>query len=157
MSTKSHPQATRATLLAAGLLAVLAVGSLTVGARAWRRSIKEKQLAVLTQSAPASVSVQRPRPIAQMQSELITISPHGFEPQAITRPPGGFLLMIDNRSGLAITSLELTSEPGARTREMRIPREEPNWSEVIDLQPGRYVLTETDHPRWHCRITVTTQ
>jgi hypothetical protein len=65
--------------------------------------------------------------------------------------------MVDNRSGVAATALALTSEGGLRTREMRVPREEPNWSEALELPAGRYVLTEADHPRWSCRITITEQ
>jgi hypothetical protein len=36
-------------------------------------------------------------------------------------------------------------------------REQPNWSDVIDLQPGRYVLSDGDHPDWVCHITITAQ
>jgi len=98
---------------------------------------------------------QRRRPIANFESEVITITPHGFEPREITRPEGQFLLLIDNRSGLAATSLSLTREAGPRTHEMRVPRDEPNWSDIVDLRPGHYVLTEADHPGWACSITIT--
>ncbi len=100
-------------------------------------------------------TTERTRPIADFESELITITPHGFEPQEITRPQGRFMLMVDNRSGLATTSLSLTSEAGSRTHEIGIPREAPNWSEIVDLPPGRYVLRESEHPRWACRIRIT--
>jgi hypothetical protein len=111
----------------------------------------------VVKSAPAPALPQRTRPIADFESELITITPHGFEPREITRPQGRFLLMIDNRSDLAATSLSLTREAGPRTHEMRVPREEPNWSDVVDLTPGRYVLTEADHSSWGCLITITAQ
>ena len=143
-------------LLLSGFLVV--VSTLAVSARNWwanvalARSKTSASASRATSSAP-----QRQRPIAQMESELITITPHGFEPREITRPKGRFLLMVDNRSGVAATSLQLTREAGARTHEMRVPREAPNWSDVVDLQPGRYLLTETDHPRWACRITITAQ
>src|SRR5713226_2820831 len=90
-------------------------------------------------------TAQRQRPIANIEAELVTVTPHGFEPRQITRPPGPFLLMLDNRSGLGQVNLHLSREAGARLRDVPVPREQPDWSEVIALPPGRYVLTEADH------------
>src|SRR6185503_3616408 len=66
--------------------------------------------------------------VADFESELITITPHGFEPQEIIRPQGRVLLMVDNRSDLDMTSLRLTREAGPQINAIRVPREEPNWS-----------------------------
>jgi hypothetical protein len=140
----------------AALLLLIAVVGLVVGARTFRTSASAGSRQPTLATKPVGAAQQR-RPIAQMESELITITAHGFEPREIARPQGRFLLMIDNRSGLAATSLRLTREAGSRVREMPVPREEPNWSDVVDLQPGRYVLTEADHPRWSCRITISAQ
>ena len=107
--------------------------------------------------AVTPVAAQRPIAIANIEAELVTVTPHGFEPQQITRPPGPFLLMLDNRSGLRQVNLGLSLEAGAQLREVPVPREQPDWSEVIALPPGRYVLTEADHPRWLCRIAITVQ
>jgi len=101
------------------------------------------------------VAAQRQRTIANMEAELVTVTPHGFEPREITRPQGAFLLLIDNRSGLGQVNLHLSREAGAQLLDVPVPREQPNWSEVIALPPGRYVLTEADHPRWLCRLTIT--
>jgi hypothetical protein len=95
------------------------------------------------------------RRIADFESELITITPHGFEPQEITRPQGRVLLMVDNQTDLAVSSLQFTREAGPRIKEMQVSRDQPNWSEAVDLPPGRYVLTEAEHPEWQCRITIT--
>jgi len=38
--------------------------------------------------AVTPVAAQRPRPIADIESELVTITSHGFEPRQITRPQG---------------------------------------------------------------------
>jgi len=95
------------------------------------------------------------RRIADFESELITITPHGFEPQEITRPQGRVLLMVDNQTDLAVSSLQFTREAGPRINEMQVSREQPNWSEAVDLPPGRYVLTEAEHREWQCRITIT--
>ena len=105
----------------------------------------------------SAASTQRQRPIANIEAELVTVTPHGFEPQQITRPLGPFLLMLDNRSGLRQVNLHLSREAGARLRDVPVPREEPNWSEVVALPPGQYLLTEADHPGWVCRVVITAQ
>ena len=133
-----------------GLALALLIGVVTVRARraAWR-----------SETAPAKTTsiyaIATQRRLADFESELITITPHGFEPQEISRPEGRVLLMLDNQSDLAVTSLQLTREAGPRLNEMRVSREQPNWSEAVDLHPGRYVLTDSEHPDWQCRITIT--
>lgn len=53
------------------------------------------------------------RRIADFESELITITPHGFEPQEITRPQGRVLLMVDNQTDLAVSfDYGCTEPPG---------------------------------------------
>ncbi len=157
MQIKNSLIKTRVLFLTAAC-ALVALSGLAAAAHAWRASAPSKNaLPAAVKNVPASPVPQRRRPIADFESELITITPHGFEPREITRLQGRFLLLVDNRSGLSATSLALTREAGARTHEMRVPREEPNWSDVVNLPPGRYVLTESDHPRWTCLITITTQ
>jgi hypothetical protein len=150
-----------------GLAAVVAVLMSTtliiVSATARNRTLvirKANEITSANPKTPGEPSValaQRPRPLAQIESELITITAHGFEPAAITRAQGRFLLMVDNRSGLNDLSIQLRHEGGAQLREIFAPREEPNWSDVIDPAPGRYLLTEASHPRWRCLVTITPQ
>lgn len=92
-----------------------------------------------------------------IESESVTLRPTGFEPAFITRPAGRFLLMVDNRSGAPVMALQLDEQAGASTRlrDVRIPREELDWSDVVDLHPGRYILTEAAHPGRMCHITIT--
>lgn len=92
-----------------------------------------------------------------IESESITLRPTGFEPAFITRPAGRFLLMVDNRSGSPVMTLQLDKQAGASTRlrDVRIPREELDWSDVVDLHPGSYILTEAAHPERVCHITIT--
>jgi hypothetical protein len=90
-----------------------------------------------------------------IESEIITIRRGGFEPAEIIRPKGPVLWMVDNRSGLKDVSLHLDQEHGNRLRDMLVHREQLDWSETIDLPPGRYQLTEADHPDWICHITIT--
>jgi hypothetical protein len=112
----------------------------------------------LKAASTAAASTQQR--IASIEAELITITPHGFEPREITRPSGKFLLMIDNRSGQALMSPKLGIDAplnAVSILNLTVPREQPNWSDVVDLPPGRYLLAEPDHPSWTCRITITAQ
>ncbi len=141
-------------LTAAG--ALVALSGLAAAAHAWRASAPSKSaLPEVVNALPASPVPQRTRRIADIESELITITPHGFEPSEITRGQGRFLLSIDNRSGLETVGLRFSREDGSRLRELSIPREEPDWSEVVELRPGRYVLTEDRNPEWTCVLIIT--
>jgi hypothetical protein len=52
-------------------------------------------------------------------------------------------------------NLRFSREAGERLHEVRATREQPDWNELEDLQPGRYLLTEASHTEWVCRVTVT--
>jgi hypothetical protein len=93
-------------------------------------------------------------PIDQL---LITIRPGGFDPQEIVHAKGKLLLSVDNRSGLQAVELRLDAERGSRLQAKRVPREELDWRELVDLNPGTYLLTEAAHPEWVCRIVVTSR
>lgn len=93
--------------------------------------------------------------LERVESELITILPTGFQPTHITRPPGRFLIAIENRSGISAVNFHLDAEPGNRIFQVSRTWERSDWSEVVNLSPGRYVLTETSHPEWRCVITIT--
>jgi hypothetical protein len=94
---------------------------------------------------------------SDLEAELVTVTPHGFEPSEITRPTGRFVLMVEDRSGLNTISSRLRLQAGLTLRNIPMKREQPNWSDVINLQPGRYVLSDGDHPDWVCHITITAQ
>jgi len=100
-------------------------------------------------AAPARASEE------QLQVELITLTPRGFEPSTLTRPKGKFYLTVDNRSGSTEMNLRLDYVTGAQLREMRVSKELLDWSDLLELHPGEYLLTEADHPDWSCRITIT--
>jgi hypothetical protein len=110
-----------------------------------------------TAAAAQSPAVQSPAAASQAtpQIERITIRPTGFDPAALTLRGGRFLLAVDNRSGLEEVALAVTSEHGSRVREARVHRNRLDWRQQVNLPPGRYTLTEADHPTWVCDITVT--
>lgn len=110
-------------------------------------------------AGPATVSTATPEPQGQaetnsLQAELITLRPTGFEPAEMALVKGRFLLVVNNHSELPEIDLRLMRVTGARLHEVRVPGDQIRWSEVVDLHPGNYVLTEANHPEWVCRITV---
>lgn len=118
---------------------------------------------------PLIISLNKPTPSADinqastpkrqnrpsLESEIITITPTGFEPAGIVRLGGRFILVVDNRSGLREVAFKLASESGSLVREVRMPKEQPDWDQLVELHPGNYVLTEINHPGWSSRITIT--
>lgn len=139
------------------ITATITLAALAVGARNWLMP-RAPVAALIPPPTTAPVRPQQgTRQGSQMEAEIITITPRGFEPTEITRPKGPFILVVDDRSELDGVTFRLDREAGDRVREVRSVRERPDWDEVIDLTPGSYVLTEADHPDWLCRITITAQ
>lgn len=119
---------------------VLSTASILPGA-----SIKEPE------SSRTSLSQTSDR----IEAELITIKPTGFDPLEIRRPPGRFYLRVNNRSGIHDLELRLDQERGARVQDVRLPRGRLGWNKMLELPPGRYTLSEINHPEWVCTITIT--
>ena len=92
---------------------------------------------------------------AVVSTERITLLHDGFEPDSITIPPKRFFLAVDNRSGLTEMALRLDRESGPLVHRVSIDHKKLDWSELFDLTPGRYVLSESNHPGVNCTITVT--
>ena len=119
---------------------------------------RERRVGVVSPTTPSSTEASSSAaPLSsqedQIGAEIITIRPHGFEPKEIKCPKGRILLVVDNRSGLDEVSLRLNRVAGGSLRAIRVPREILDWSDVVDLPPGNYVLTEAGHPNWICNIT----
>ncbi len=107
-----------------------------------------------SESGQSGQALRLPPEGERLEVEPVTVSPDGIEPAEITRPRGRFVLAVENRSGLEEVSLRLEAEAGARLREAGLSRRRLNWTDVLDLPPGRYLLTEANHGTWACRITV---
>jgi hypothetical protein len=120
---------------------------LVVSARAWLRPAPAI-------SPPPAASPQKADG-ERLEAEIITLHPTGFDPAGIERPRGRFLLGLDNRSGLDDIELQFTREGGGRMQVLGARRKRSSWREVVNLPPGRYLLTEASHPDWECAITIT--
>ena len=99
----------------------------------------------------APVAAARP----DVEAELITLGPDGFQPSELTRPKGRVYLVVDNMTDLPALDLRLSREAGHSLREVSVPRGQADWTELLDLTPGTYVLREAANPQWACRLVVT--
>lgn len=93
----------------------------------------------------------------RVETELITIKATGFEPAALSRPAGKFLLDVDNRSEIEEVELRLDRQDGSREKSARVRSTAPEWRGALDLRPGVYILSEANHSSWICRITITSE
>ena len=91
---------------------------------------------------------------SQLEVELITLRPAGFEPAEITRTKGSFVLVVDDRSGTESSSLVLKRVNNERLRAISLDRKKSDWHDVLDLAPGTYVLQHAANPELRCQITI---
>ncbi len=93
--------------------------------------------------------------INQLETEIVTITPTGFEPAEITRPQGRFMLAVDNRSGLDDVDLYLERETAGRVNVPLSRKGKLAWRETVHFPPGHYVLRAANDQSWRCAITIT--
>lgn len=89
-----------------------------------------------------------------LEAELLVVRADGFHPREITRPPGRFLLALQNHSTADELSLVLRREGDNSMREVRTSKKQSKSRQFVDLSPGRYVLSEANHPDWSCTIII---
>jgi hypothetical protein len=91
----------------------------------------------------------------RIRTERVTAFSYGLEPEEITRPEGLFMLCVDNRAGTEALSLQLVSEINGPVLSQSIRKGISGTHKMLNLRPGRYLLTEDSHPEWACTITIT--
>ena len=101
------------------------------------------------------IPAQGQPPPNQLETEIVTITPAGFEPAEITRAQGRFMLAIDNRSGLDEVDPYVERETVGRVNVALSRKGKLAWRETIDLPPGHYVLRAANDESWRCAITIT--
>ena len=89
-----------------------------------------------------------------VEVELITILPNGFEPGELVRPAGSFVLMFDNQSGLQPLDLRLERAGMPRVTELRLRRKTDSTA-ILNLPQGEYQVREANHPDWNLKLTLT--
>jgi hypothetical protein len=141
----SPPSSSRSALLCSAAALALLMGWATAA----RAPLK-------TETSRAEVRPDAPSQAERLAAEVIRLTPNGFEPSEITRPKGRFLIHVENRTILTEISLSLSREAGGREHGARLLKRR-KWVEMVNIPPGRYLLTEESHPEWSCRITITPQ
>ena len=91
----------------------------------------------------------------RLEAQVIVLTRFGFEPNQIVRPQDEFLLAVENRSEVGDVDLHLDKVAGNRIHHQYVPRTKPDWQDFFRLEPGDYVLTESNHPDWICTIRIT--
>ena len=114
--------------------------------------------AALAKKVPKAAAIaQSIQPPNMLETQRITLTPMGFEPAEVTRPAGRFLLAINDRSGQGDSRFVLRRSTGEQLREFRVaitPRKH-EWREVVNLPPGRYLLSDGDNPEHVCHLLLT--
>jgi hypothetical protein len=87
--------------------------------------------------------------------ETVILTRFGFEPNSIVRSHGEFILFVENRSEVGDVDLRLDKVAGNRVHQQHVPKERPDWDNLFKLEPGDYILTETNHPNFTCDIRIT--
>lgn len=138
-------------------LLLIIAGAATLVALAMRYSPHTKSRSTVIASSPSKTAetnianASEPRVLALP----IQLKFGGFVPMEITRPAGDYLFSVVNQSGTPEIFLRLDRERGARLHEAALKKERLRWRKTVHLTPGVYLLTEANHPRWVCRITIT--
>ena len=91
----------------------------------------------------------------RLEVETIILTRFGFEPNSITRPSTKFMLNVENRSPADDIELHLDRVAGGRLHQQQVAKERPDWRDFFTLEPGDYVLSESSHPDWVCKIKIT--
>ena len=93
----------------------------------------------------------------RLKTLAVTLTSHGFEPENVEQQKGKFFLAVIDRTRIEGLALHLDKEVGGRVKDISIDSRVRRGAGVVDLTPGRYVLSEANHPDWLCHITVTPQ
>lgn len=119
---------------------VMGVRYQSVGATTWQESDK--------------VLGTQPLYRDSVEEFTLTLSSNGFSPKELTPNNNRFFLSIDNRTDLNELVLNLSDKHGNQVRELRVPIGVGDWSELLVLKSGKYVLSEKSHSAWSCTIVV---
>lgn len=114
--------------------------------------ITSKVIFPLNHAAALSAFGEKPREKAEV--EIVTLRATGFAPTEIRRKRGRFLLVIQNRSQLREFNITLLVDKGQALRSIKLTNRNPRWTNGLDLNPGIYFLSESNHPSWSCTLII---
>jgi hypothetical protein len=117
-----------------------------------------KNIGKSASASPSKLALSVPAqsgPEREIRCELLTVFSYGFEPKEITRVAGTFILSVDNRADHHGLSLRLATQGNQLVQRSSLYTGQPSAHQLLNLQPGIYLLTEDNHPEWSCTITIT--
>src|SRR5580692_1920736 len=93
-------------------------------------------------------------------NQVVVLNQQGLRPEAITRPQGGFVLLLLNRLGDRRETFTLVSADGTNTAPPAVAPlstdEQHDYAYgYLELPPGSYQLNLKNHPRLSVKITIT--
>ncbi len=114
-------------------------------------SLKEGHVPNLSVSRAVGSTDEAPSDIRVV---LLALRSEGFEPQEIQLAAGEYLFVVRNRTGLDEVNVRLLREANQQLATAKVRARQRDWKQRLQLTPGTYVLTESGHPEWSCRIVV---
>lgn len=142
--------------LALLVVAIVGLGGLVIGVRAGLKNHLPDGVPAPLKNTTV-VTVQSKPKATRLPSHVITLRPSGFDPAEVLWPKGKFFLTIDNRSNVNEINLVLDRQAGRRVKEVKFRMRKERSAGVLELTPGNYLLTESNHPEWVCRIRISPQ
>jgi len=83
----------------------------------------------------------------------VEVTPSGFEAGETIAPRGRFLILLQNRTGRRDLNFWLARENEGRVAVSDAQKRD--WKAQVQLNPGTYIIGETNHPEWKYTIRVT--
>jgi hypothetical protein len=142
------------------VVAFLLITGLTASAMTWLTPASEALSSSLVAKVGAITPAPSQPPLTPQEGEqiakviLLTVRPAGFEPAEVTLTADSYLVVIQNRGGLRGLTLRLDEEARGRLLEISL-KARLDWRRRVNLPPGNYTITSTDHPEWVCHVKVT--
>jgi hypothetical protein len=91
---------------------------------------------------------------AHTLSVVIRILPDRMEPAQLTVPPGPLTIVVLNHSTAPNVKLSLDDTAGNNLTAVSLNPVQHHFLQAYNFAPGTYVLTEKNHSKWTCTITV---
>ena len=89
-----------------------------------------------------------------LEVERVTLREWGTEPRSISRRPGPFVLIVENRSGLGEVQLSLVEESGHVRNRIPVTKNALSSKQQLELPPGTYLIKDADRSEWQCQLTI---
>lgn len=117
------------------------------------KTISDLTSAVEPAVAPAASARKDRKLLPRIDGEEVTLRPTGFFPNEIRRKKEPFILAVDNLTDLDGLSFQLARDNGEKQSEKTL-QGQITWRQLLDLNPGRYILKEETHPEWVCHLII---